>query len=105
MVTYINRKDLKPKPVEIRHPANGTMFVTNELKSGDRIRQRNGWEAVIKDNMRGIRRMAEVYGLYTETGSIYSHDITEAFINGVWQPIQHTEEQLKCKDTVESMGY
>ena len=48
---------------------------TNDLKKGDIVRLRSGWFAKITDNMRGNTRMAEVYGRYTETGSVYAHDI------------------------------
>ncbi len=48
---------------------------TNELKKGDYVKLRNGWLARMADNQRGTIRMAEVYGTFVETGSVYSHDI------------------------------
>ena len=48
---------------------------TNDLKKGDLVRLRNGWIAEIYDNKKGNIRMAKVYGIETEIGSVYSHDI------------------------------
>jgi hypothetical protein len=73
---------------------------TNELKKGTRVQLANGWFATIADNMRGNTRMATVEGIYTETGSVYAHDIVKAFVDGVWQDIKHTPAQLKMKNIV-----
>ena len=50
-------------------------MVTNELKKGSRVILKNGWCAEIADNKKGNIRMATVHGLYTEMGSVYSHDM------------------------------
>jgi len=50
-------------------------MLTNDLKKGHAVRLANGWYAEIADNKKGTIRMAKVYGLYTEIGSVYSHDI------------------------------
>jgi len=78
---------------------------TNELKKGQLVKLRNGWEAEIADNMRGNRRMAKVFGYHTETGSVYAHDITEYFDGGemVWVDVTHTKAQLKLKEQVNAM--
>ncbi len=76
---------------------------TNDLKSGARIRLRNGWYATIKDNKRGNVRTAEVEGLYTEIGSVYSHDIVLALVDGVWVEVEHTPSQLKCRQMTEDL--
>jgi hypothetical protein len=99
---------------------------TNELKKGDLIRLRNGWLGVIADNQKGNTRMATVHGHYTETGSVYSHDIVTKYTpvqsgertiivpvqRGPLKPglytettIEHTPEQIKLKQRVESMGF
>ena len=90
---------------------------TNDLKKGMRIRLRNGWEADVWDNMRGNTRVCNVYGDYTEAGSVYSHDIMYVFVDastgepllnvpaptgegwlvGSWAQVEHTPAQLKCK--------
>jgi hypothetical protein len=75
---------------------------TNDIKKGTRVKLRNGWEAVIKDNMKGVRRMAEVYGTYTEIGSVYSHDIVQVQVDGEWLPVEHTKDQLACKEAVDA---
>lgn len=70
---------------------------TNQLKKGDRVQLRNGWYATIEDNRKGQTRMATVEGIYTEMGSIYSHDIIQAMMDGVWVTVEHTEAQEKCR--------
>lgn len=50
-------------------------MVTNELKKGSRVILKNGWCAEIADNKKGNLRLATVHGLYTEMGSVYSHDM------------------------------
>ena len=75
------------------------MVKTNELKKGTRIKLSNGWEAELFNNGRGNTRMATVYGTFTETGSVYSHDIVAyQDAEGNWQTdIEYTKDQIKCK--------
>jgi hypothetical protein len=70
---------------------------SSEIKKGMRIVLANGWEGTMKDNMRGITRMAEIEGFYTETGSVYSYDIVAAqpLNDGNWTRIEYTEKELK----------
>lgn len=77
---------------------------TNEIKSGYKIKLSNGWDAIIRDNKKGNTRLAEVGGMYTETGSVYSHDIKSVFnpINNTWENAEHTPAQLKLKLMVNS---
>jgi hypothetical protein len=77
---------------------------TNDLKKGVRVLLANGWYATIADNARGDTRIATVEGFYTETGSVYSHDIVRA-INaaGEWENVQHTPSQDKLRKMVEGM--
>ena len=76
------------------------MTTTNDLKKETRIQLKNGWYATLKDNAKGNTRLAEVEGLYTETGSVYSHDIARALINGQWVEIKHTPAQMKLEKQV-----
>lgn len=102
---------------------------TNELKKGDLIRLRNGWIAEIADNKKGNIRMAKVYGHYTETGSVYAHDIEvkltltngdaetgrtyllttgrNGLPAGTYQvdEIVHTPAQIKLRGQVEALGF
>lgn len=73
---------------------------TSEIKKGMRILLSNGWYATMMDNMRGTTRLAEVEGFYTETGSVYSHDILAVEVNGQFQKVDYTEKELKLKKTV-----
>jgi hypothetical protein len=63
------------------------MIETNSLKKGTPITLKNGWAAVIMDNMKGDTRLAEVDGYFKEIGSIYASDIDTAFVDGKWQPV------------------
>ena len=72
---------------------------TNDLKKGTRVLLRNGWEADIWDNRKGNTRVCNVYGDFTEAGSIYAHDIVAyKDVNGFWYyDIEYTPDQLRCK--------
>lgn len=78
---------------------------TNDLKKGSIVMLRNGWKAMIEDNMKGNTRVATVYGDFTEMGSVYSHDIAQVLIAEQWHDIEHTPAQLKLRKQVESFGF
>ena len=78
---------------------------TNDLKKGALVILRNGWEAELRDNKKGQVRLATVKGFYTETGSIYAHDIAFAVIDGARVPVTYTEPQLNLRKTLETMGF
>ena len=50
-------------------------ILPNDIKDGDLILLYNGWYGEIVDNARGIRRIANIHGLFTEAGSIFVWDI------------------------------
>lgn len=78
---------------------------TNDLKKGTLIRLRNGWKAKLVDNMHGNIRTAEVYGDFTETGSIYSHNIVGYYKNGkLKKDIQYTPSQVHCYRLTSILG-
>jgi hypothetical protein len=78
---------------------------TADIKKGMRVRMDNGWYGTMKDNMRGTTRVVEVEGFYTETGSVYSHDIVLALpvIGGIWEIIEHTAKELQLKEMTEKL--
>ena len=78
---------------------------TNELKKGDRVQLRRGWFGTIADNARGNIRMVTVEGDYTETGSVYAHDIVKAQAPGskLFEAVEHTPAQLKLREQVEGI--
>jgi hypothetical protein len=90
---------------------------TNDLKKGEHIRLRNGWDATIEDNMKGNTRLCTVYGLYTEMGSVYSHDIMYVYSGGKGKSIEeakttcsmvkveHTPQQEALRQRVNAMGF
>lgn len=81
------------------------MVKTNDLKKGTLIQLRNGWNARIEDNMKGNTRLCTVYGAFTEMGSVYSHDIVAAEVNGEWVHVEHTPAQTKLRQRLSSMGF
>jgi len=92
--------DSPPTPLQFNagNPSRRTAMRTNDLKKGRSVRLYNGWEARLADNTKGNTRRATVYGLHTETGSIYCHDIAEYLTDDCrWQPVEHTPAQLECK--------
>jgi hypothetical protein len=76
---------------------------TNDIKKGTRIRLFNGWFATMADNKKGNTRMAEVEGIFTETGSVYSHDIALVLVNDNWEAVEHTEAQLNLQKQLENL--
>jgi hypothetical protein len=79
-------------------------MLTRELTKGQRVRLRNGWEAEMV-TVRGNTPTAKVYGDYTETGSVYAHDIVAAKAGDVWVPVQHTKDQLKLAVAARNFGF
>lgn len=68
---------------------------TNDIKKGDQVIMRNGWKATIEDNKSGNSRSATVYGVHTETGSVYAWDIAFLVKDGVKYPIELLPSQEK----------
>jgi hypothetical protein len=54
---------------------------------------RNGWEAIIVEECDGNTLIAKVFGAFTETGSIYAHNIVATEVDGKWLDVEMTEEQ------------
>lgn len=83
------------------------MVKSNELNKGDRVKLANGWEARLEDNQRrSSTRLATVYGLETEMGSVYTHDIV-ARLNpdGTSEPVEHSEAQTQLRARVRALGF
>lgn len=69
---------------------------TADIKKGMRIQLRNGWFGTMMDNKKTVARFAEVEGVYTEMGSVYSFDIVRAqTADGVWHSVEYTEKEIK----------
>ena len=78
-------------------------ITTNEIKKGDRITLRCGWEGTMQDNQRGNIRFAKIEGNVTELGSVYAHDILYATKNGETFQIVPNPSQKKLKKTVKAI--
>ena len=69
-------------------------MLQDKIKKGQLGTLKNGWRFRIEDNAKGIVRLATVYGLFTEMGSIYLSDIaTLDMPNGTTEPLQQTPKQ------------
>jgi hypothetical protein len=73
---------------------------SNEIKKGDLMFLKNGWKAVMFDNKKGNIRMAEVYGLCKEIGSIYVWDIDCVKVGTEWVSVDLTEKQIKAQQVI-----
>lgn len=80
---------------------------TNEIKKGMKIQTTQLGPAVsgvMMDNLKGDTRLVDTkgseVGLFDEMGSVYSHDIVFAEVDGEWVEIEHTPKQLKLKQRV-----
>jgi hypothetical protein len=78
-------------------------MLSKDIKKGMRVRLANGWYGTMMDNMRGTTRLVEVEGHYTETGSVYSHDIIVAQTPTGWEAVVHTAKELQCKEMNEAI--
>ena len=85
-------------------------MTTNEIKKGMKVKSGQLGSLVtgtMLDNKKGNIRLLNVkgseVGLFDEMGSVYSHEIMLVEVDGEWKKVEHTESQLKLKDTVERM--
>jgi hypothetical protein len=78
---------------------------TNDLKKGDKVILRNGYNAIIEDSKKGNIRMAKVFGEYTEIGSIYSWDILALVSDSKNIAIELTDAQVKAQKLTSSLGF
>lgn len=79
---------------------------TNDIKKGMRVQLRNGWFGTMMDNRKGNTRMVEVEGIFTETGSVYSHDIVSVQVEGYgWKSVEHTKAQNELRQRITQFGF
>jgi hypothetical protein len=60
----------------------------NDIKEGAVIYQYNGWYGEILGNEKGIRRLANIHGDFTEAGSIFVWDIATCIQDGEMYTIE-----------------
>ena len=85
------------------------MLMTN-VRKGTIVRLRNGFRAKVEDNLvRGMTRLCTVYGaefgMFDEMGSVYSSDIVQAEVNGMFVSVQLTPAQAKSAKTRAAFGF
>jgi hypothetical protein len=79
-------------------------MLTRELKKGDFVHLINGWQAKVLSGIRTNLPVCEVFGDYTEIGSVYAHDIVAKLTEKDGEiecRIEYTESQLKMRKEVE----
>lgn len=74
----------------------------SQLEKGMRLKLRSGWEAVVVKKCDGNILTAEVFGGFTETGSIYAHDVVAALVDGQWVQVGLDEEQTLFSEEISS---
>lgn len=77
----------------------------NDLKTGTEVILRNGFSAIIKDSKKGQTRMALVYGICEELGSIYATDIRTAKIDGKYIVVEYPDSYIKAMNMRKSFGF
>ena len=81
-------------------------MLTKEITKGSRVRLANGWEAETLESARKSSVLCEVYGMVTEMGSVYGHDIVGVQVDGAWVPVTGYQPcQIKCKANCASMPW
>ena len=76
-------------------------MLANDMKKGQTGTQINGWRFKIEDNLKGMTRLATVYGWETEMGSIYAHEIaTLDMPDGSTEAIEFTPAQHQKIDNI-----
>ena len=81
-------------------------MLANAMRKGQVGTLKNGWAFEIADNLKGVTRLAKVYGWHTETGSIYVHDIaTLAMPDGTTERIEFSPTQAKKIALIKAVGF
>ena len=82
-------------------------MVTNDIKKGMEIKSIQlgvPVTGIMMDNRKGNTRLVDVkgseVGLFDEMGSVYAHDIVAVKVDGEWEDVDHTMQQLKMKMTI-----
>ena len=87
-------------------------MTTNEIKKGMKIRSVQlgvPVSGIMMDNLKGNTRLVDTkgseVGMFDEMGSVYSYDIVEVEVDGLWVAVEHTDKQKKLKQQLSSMGW
>lgn len=79
-------------------------MVTNDIKKGMEIKSIQlgvPVTGIMMDNRKGNTRLVDVkgseVGLFDEMGSVYAHDIVAVKVDGEWEDVDHTMQQIKMK--------
>ena len=91
-------------------PNKDSPMLVNDIKKGARVKMRNGWFGTMADNKKGNIRDVIVEGIYTERGSVYSHDIACVLVDDTvcgerWVDVSLSPAQEKSAKLIKSMGF
>ena len=82
-------------------------MLTNDIKKGMKVKSVQlgvPVTGIMMDSKKGNTRLLDVkgseVGMFDKMGSVYSHDITLVEVDGKWEEVEHTQAQIKLKDTV-----
>lgn len=70
-------------------------MLANDMKKGTQIVMLSGELGTIMDNRKGMIRVAEVEGVFTDMGSIYIDDIDLVLTDDGWEKIEFNQSQQK----------
>ncbi len=73
-------------------------MLANDMKKGTQIVMLSGELGTIMDNRKGMIRVAEVEGVFTDMGSIYIDDIDLVLTDDGWEKIEFNQSQQKRID-------
>jgi len=77
-----------------------------DVRKGTKVQLRNGNIALVMDNLTNrATRMCQVYGTYTDMGSVYTSDIYKAFIGENWEFVTHTPQVLATAKSRQLAGW
>ena len=87
-------------------------MTTNEIKKGMKIKSVQlgvPVTGIMMDNLKGNTRMIKTngseVGMFDSTGSVYAYDIILVEVDGNWVEVEHTEKQLKLKQSVANLAW
>lgn len=87
-------------------------MTTNEIKKGMKIKSVQlgvPCTGIMLDSKKGDTRLVDTkgseVGFFDEMGSIYAYDIVAVEVDGAWVNVEHTEKQLKLKQSVANLAW
>ena len=85
-------------------------MLTKEIVKGTEVRLRNGFRAIVADNMKnGSTRLCDVkgaeFGFFDELGSVYTTDIVKVKVGDSWVDVELSDKQKKLMAARAAWGF